>query len=378
MRVFFTVFVALFLCGCTPADDKQQLLDQATEAHGGYDKLKAASTWIADIRRYQRGDSYVMTNYYRPGMVRLEQENADGEKSADVIGHPHCWGKHGPIVISCSDETRENDRPRVIMEMAVQLWPLQGSDWSLLTRSEEMAGGLQIDVLEALYRPLDSKVTFRFDRKTQLLHSMSIHGVKGGELGTHTHEYSEFNEHCGVIMADHNVKSFEGRIWVEEDVLSLECGQVDEAFFVRPAQVAEGYIEEQSENGHVVACVDGRGTRDELATAVENAGIDILGGWQEHILNDEKSQLCVAVQADPDDTFDDLFIKHVPASDYLAIYSMSPSAENVEAMTTSLKSESLAREYDMRWPVRVMIFDNDGMGLTGETVVQVSAAVGKN
>ena len=124
--------------------------------------------------------------------------------------------------------------------------------------------------------------------------------------------------------------------------------------------------------------MDGRGTRDELATAVENAGIDILGGWQEHILNDEKSQLCVAVQADPDDTFDDLFIKHVPASDYLAIYSMSPSAENVEAMTTSLKSESLAREYDMRWPVRVMIFDNDGMGLTGETVVQVSAAVGKN
>lgn len=375
MRAFFTVVVALFLCSCEQTDDKQQLLDRAINAHGGYDKLRAASTWIADIRRYQRGDSYVMTNYYRPGMVRLEQENADGEKSADVIGHPHCWGKHGPIVISCSDETRENDRPRVIMEMAVQLWPLKGPDWSLLTRTEEAADRLQIDVLEALYRPLDSKVTIRFDQNTHLLHSMSIDGIKGGELGTHTHEYSEFNEHCGVIMADHNVKSFQGRVWVEEDVLSLECEQVDEELFISPAQVAEGYIEEQSEDEHVIACVDGRETRDELVTAVAKARIDILGGLQEHLLNNKQSQFCVAVQAAPGDTFDDLFIKHVPASDYLAVYSLNPSRENVAAMATALQSESLSRNYDLRWPIRVMIFDNDGMGLTGEAVVQASAAV---
>ncbi len=376
MKTLFSILIALLLAGCEPADDEQQLLEQAIQAHGGYDKLKVASTWIADIRRYQRGDSYVMTNYYRPGMVRLEQDIGEGKKSADVIGHPHCWGKHGPVIIACSAETRENDRPRVVMEMAAQLWPLQGPDWNLIGRSEEMAdNGLKVDVLEALYLPLDSKTTIRFDQETHLLHSMSIDGVKGGEKGTHTHRFSDFDERCGVMMANHNVKSFEGQVWVEEDVLNLECGTVDESMFIRPAQVEEGHAEIQQEEEQALACIDDGGTRDELVHAADVAGVDIMGGWQTHLLSDERSRLCVAVPADTSSTTAGLIIRQSPASDYLSIYSLNSSRENVASLVETLQAEAAQSKHDIRWPIRVMVFDNDGMGLTGESIVQASAAI---
>lgn len=310
-------------------------------------------------------------------MVRLEQDLADGERSADVIGHPHCWGKHGPMTIPCSVETRENDRPRVIMEMAVQLWPLQGEDWHLQEKSEEVAEGKRLDTLEALYTPLNSRAVLRFHKDTKLLHSISIDGVKGGELGTHTHAYSNFVERCGAMMPDHNVKSFDGRVWVEEDVLQLECTPVEEALFVRPAQVKEGYFDVRQEEGQVVACIDGAETRDDLMIATEDVGVELLGGWQEHVLNSEQSQHCVAVVADDEGLIGSLRIKRMPASKYLSVYSPNFSQGSIAGLVDILRAEAKARGYEMQSPVRVMIFDNDGMGQTGESVAQVSVAIAK-
>lgn len=361
MRAFLLISAALFACSCVQTDDKQQLLDRAISTHGGYEKLQAASTWVAEVRRYQRGESYEIRNYYRPGMIRLEMDLGNGARSADVIGHPHCWGKSGPMTFPCSAETRENDRPRVVMEMAAQIWPLRGDSWTLLGTSVESVAGSQLDVLLARYEPLDSHVTLRFRQDTGLLHSISVDGIKGGNMGTHTHEYSKFEESCEVLMPTHNVKSFEGDVWVEEDILHLECTDIDEAMFVRPEQVAEGYIDERMGEESTFIC----------STEI---GAESKGLMQRHIDEGGSEQFCVAGGSDADDS---AITSTIPASMQLSTYSLRATSAKTTEMIETLRDAARARDYEMNWPVRVVTYDNDGMGLTGEIVVEATIAVDK-
>jgi len=285
-------------------------MDAAIEAHGGYEALRAASTWVAEVRRFQRGDSYVVTSYYRPGMVRMEQDLGDGERSADVIGDPHCWGMSGPASIPCSPETRENDRPRVVMEMAAQLWLLKGDDWLLLGAEVSDLDGESVDLVTARYLPRDSEARFVLDGETHLLRSISVDGLKEGVLGTHLHTYSEYEEQCGVMMASHNEKSFEGATWVAEDVLQLTCQPVDEELFVRPPQVAEGTI--------------------------------------------------------------------VASAELLSLYSLEPYDESSSALAERLRAEAATRNLTPTGPIRVERYNNDGMGPTGELVVELQLPVAES
>jgi len=357
MKVFFAVILTLLLCSCEKANDKQQLIDRAIKAHGGYDKLQASSTWVAEVRRFQRGNSYELRNYYRPGMVRLESDLGNGERSADVIGHPHCWGKNGPMTFPCSAETRENDRPRVVMEMAAQLWSLRGDDWTLLSTSEETVDGVAMDALHARYEPLDSPAILRFRQDSGMLHSISIDGIKGGKAGTHTHEYSAFAEHCGVLMPMHNIKSFESDVWVEEDILQLECVDVDEAMFVRPEQVTEGHVEESQADAMRFVC---------------KPAAELDGPRQLHVADNGSAKFCAPTDADAASD-DDVVV--LPASTQLSVYSLESSPEKLAAMLHVLEQEAAVRNYELQWPVRVMTYDNDGMGLTGEIVVEAAVAV---
>lgn len=355
--IIFGLLIAV--AACEQPDDSQQLLDNVLEAHGGYEQLEAASTWVAEVRRYQRGDSYELRNYYRPGMVRLESDLGNGERSADVIGHPHCWGKNGPMTFPCSAETRENDRPRIVMEMAAQLWPLRGEDWSLLSTSVATVNGVQLDTLATRYEPLDSATTLRFWQDTGLLHSISIDGIKGGRSGTHTHVYSKFEERCGVQMPTHNIKSFEGDVWVEEDILQLECIDVEESMFVRPEQVAEGYVDE-------------RHGEEQTLTCVADPSVNIGGFVQRHIEQDGRLMFCTNAGGETTGVADAVTLA---ASTQLSIYSLVSSPERLSEMIDALREEASARNYELNWPVRVMTYDNDGMGLTGETVVEATVSV---
>ncbi|MBJ88641.1 MAG: hypothetical protein CMO98_02175 [Woeseia sp.] len=359
MRVFLVLSAALSICGCVQTGTEQQLLEHAISAHGGYEKLQSAATWVAEVRRYQRGDSYELRNYYRPGMVRLESDLGNGERSADVIGHPHCWGKNGPIIIACSTETRENDRPRVVMEMAAQIWPLRGDDWRLLSTATEKVDGIELATLQVYYKPLNSLAVLRFDAGIGLLHSISIDGIKDGRAGTHTHVYSAYEERCGVLMPTHNVKSFEGDIWVEEDILQMECVDVAESLFVRPEQVADGFIDERTTDEQSLVCID-------------QAEVEMERPVQRYIAEDGSMSTCLSSDGESPVVGDAILL---PASRQLSIYGFESSAENVAQMITVLQDEATIRNYELRWPIRVITYDNDGMGPTGETVVEVTVAV---
>ena len=359
MRVFLVLSAALSFCGCVKTNAEQQLLERAISAHGGYEKLQLAATWVAEVRRYQRGGSYELRNYYQPGMVRLESDLGNGERSADVIGHPHCWGKKGPMIIACSAETRENDRPRVVMEMAAQLWPLRGDDWRLLSTAAERVDGIELATLYAHYKPMNSLAVLRFDAENGLLHSISIDGIKAGRAGTHTHVYSAYEERCGVLMPTHNVKSFEGDIWVKEDILHMECVDVAESLFVRPEQVADGFIDERTVGEQSLVCV-------------EHTEVKMEGLVQRHIAEDGSMSKCLSSDSESAVVGDAISL---PASKQLSIYGVESSAENVTQMITALQNEVTNRNYELRWPIRVITYDNDGMGPTGETVVEVTVAV---
>ncbi len=291
----------------TVGAEARAVVDAAIAAHGGHAALEAASTWVAEIRRHQRGDSYVVTSYYMPGMVRMESDLGNGERSADVIGDPHCWGMQAPVSLPCSPETRENDRPRVIMEMASQLWPLVGEDWLLLGAETVEKGGDRVELVTAHYLPRDTEVQLTFDGATHMLRSMSVRGIKEGVEGKHLHTYSHYQEYCGVKMPARNEKSFEGSVWVAEEVLELSCRPLEESLFVRPPQIAEGTI--------------------------------VLGDG------------------------------------VLSIFTLQVYDEGTSTLEEKLRAQAMKRNLRPTGPLRFVKYDNDGMGLTGELVVELQLPV---
>ena len=384
------LFAVLVACGDqvqSPSDRERadsdrtlanRIIDAAIEVHGGFDELEAASMWVGEVRRHQRGDSYVITNYYRPGMVRLEQDLGNGEKSADVIGDPHCWGMRGPVSVPCSRETRENDRPRVIMEMAAQLWPLKEDDWEILAASSTD----DADLVTARFIPRDSIAEFTFEKSTHMLESISIDGIKQGVSGSHLHVYSEYREFCGVQMPAHNEKSFEGEVWVAEDILSIECRPTAEEFFVRPAQVEDGTFLPGRSDSSVVACMGYDSTQVSLpasqamlATTIRDSHYEIAGGPLRLILDVETTQLCFPVGGNADTAIAGLAIMSLPATDILSMFSLQNFGAGSLELIETLQSEAANQDMTANGPVRIFQYDNDGMGPTGEIVVELQLPV---
>ena len=365
----------------TESDEAQAIVDAAIAAHGGFDKLKAASTWVAEIRRFQRGGSYELTNYYRPGMVRLEQDLGDGEKSADVIGDPHCWGRMGPASFPCSPETRENDRPRVIMEMAAQLWPLKSEAWVIEDASTADQEGVSFDLVTARYLPRDTVTRFTFDAATHLLESIAVEGVKAGVLGTHQHLYSDYKEYCGVLMPSHNIKSFEGDIWVEEDVIKLDCRPVPESLFERPPQVTEGTIVEGRTDPSTVVCrefdpstISLEEADKELLSVIADKGLDVVGSSHRQIPQDGKTRICAPVETDLHGETRSLIVESLPETEILSIFSLHPY-DSSSLLVDALLAEAGNKNLKPSGPLRLMQYDHDGMGPTGELVVELQLPV---
>ncbi len=398
-NIYLPLFALTALGACSQTDDvslaavsrperatetAETILEAAITAHGGYEKLKAAATWEAEIRRHQRGDSYVMTNYYRPGMVRLEQDLRSGRRSADVIGHPHCWGMRGEVSVPCSDETRENDRPRVVMEMALQLWPLKERDWELRSATKSEEAGKTYDVLMAYYRPQETLAEFHFDTASHLLHSISAKGIKGGVSGSHRHVYSDYSERCDVQMPSHNVKSFEGAVWVTEDVLQLECVPVDESLFLRPPLIADGHMATGYSNPTALGCIDiavaenaGADARETLVSRLAAQKIEPLGNPVEIWFEDGTTELCSRVEESTGSSHGGLSIRKVAEGASLSAYFLGEVTERRNEIVERLLGEAAGRDFSVSWPVRIERIDNDGMGMTGELVIEASVPIGR-
>lgn len=388
IRITAFLLMLMFFSACTSPNgesarsDAKQILDRAIAAHGGVNALRDASTWKAEIRRHQRGSSYVMTNYYRPGMVRLEQDQGEGQRSADVIGDPHCWGMAGVVSMACSPETRENDRPRVIMEMAMQLWPLLQAPWELRSASRREESEQSYDVVETYYAPRQSTVELSFDSDTHLLSRIAVSGIRRGVEGQHMHVYSDFVERCGVQMPSHNVKSFEGEVWVEEDVLELQCIPVDESMFERPPQVTDGSILETRNSDALLVCSGDAGptgiSRDsntDLESTIVAAGLVVVGPANEFLNKTGSSQLCMPIQESNIPQGADLATLRITGGRTLSIYAVNGIENRQNILIQTLLDAVVELGEVPDWPIRMTTFDNDGMGLTGEVIVELSVGM---
>ncbi|MCP4048158.1 MAG: hypothetical protein GY732_19455 [Gammaproteobacteria bacterium] len=359
-----------------------QLLEFAIEAHGGYDKLESAATWKAEVRRFQGASSYVLTQYYRPGMVRLESDLGDGKFSADVIGHPHCWGSSAPVSFSCSAETRENDRPRVIMEMASQLWTMKGADWKLLRATDVLNDGKQYKQLSAHYIPLATDIRMYIDSDTNLLHSIEVEGVKAGVSGIHKHLYSQFKKNCGVLMPFHNIKSFNGDVWVAEDILGLECIPMSEELFVQPEQVEEGYFLEETPAPLTLMCAQNDGVsfpesdaREQFTDDLEANNVSMEGFVLEQISEDGRVRLCAPVDVNANARLPGFQITPGNQVKILSVFTLNQDETSNRMTIEQLLTELETRGHKPVWPIRILRYDNDGMGKIVEVVSKMSIGI---
>ncbi|MDG2375487.1 MAG: hypothetical protein P8M18_03965, partial [Woeseiaceae bacterium] len=126
-----------------------------------------------------------------------------------------------------------------------------------------------------------------------------------------------------------------------------------------PEQVPDCFIDERTADEQSLVCV-------------EQTEVELEGLVQRHIAEDGSMSTCLSSDGESAVVGDAISL---PASRQLSIYGFESSAENVTQMITALQDEATTRHYELRWPIRVITYDNDGMGPTGETVVEVTVAV---
>ncbi len=149
-------------------------------------------------------------------------------------------------------------------------------------------------------------------------------------------------------MAAHNVKSFNGDIWVEENILSLRCKNVEEAFFSSPAQVATGTLAVRMVEQATMSCVRIPGAGDEVCFTP--------GSW---------------APAEADGAVEQL----LPASRVISSYRLADVATNLPAEKLRMLDHARSLELQRAGPIRLIKHDRDGMGLTDEVIYELQLPV---
>jgi effector-binding domain-containing protein len=221
------------------------LLDAAIAAHGGFDKLKTAGSWKSTSKGTYMGMPYESVNLNRDGVVRMDIVMGDGEKMSMVMGVDPCWMTSGPVVIECTKDERAANRVMVAMSRSMMLAPLKEPGWTVALADAVEVDGRKCDALAVENAKSGAKGTLAFDPETRLLARAEYTAVMMGQPTRFVSWPSDYRELCGVRMAGRWKMTMNDQPYVEEEILELACGPVEEAALAPPAQVADGTIVER-------------------------------------------------------------------------------------------------------------------------------------
>ncbi|MBI5501245.1 MAG: GyrI-like domain-containing protein [Deltaproteobacteria bacterium] len=249
------------------------LLDKAIEAVGGLENLKtktAAATMETEGKFF--GQPYKAINYFKaPGtsvMVIAEMEMSMG-RSADS-----CWSTMGEIVVDCSKTEKEESDEMAASMAAMMLYPLKGEGVTLEDAGESDLNGTAAVGVKASGGFLKMPVTLYFDKTSNALLRIAYEGHFMGQVGPVEINYSNVKDFDGLKLPANSTMTLGGKVLIEETIVSVKWGEVDEAKLAKPAQVAFGETKIKAMPEHLVAVTKVTGPYDKLGE-----GVKALFGW---------------------------------------------------------------------------------------------------
>jgi effector-binding domain-containing protein len=205
---------------------------------------------------------------------------------------------------------------------------------------------------------------------------------------------SEFEELCGVLTFSKSVATFGGAPYVEEEILEMACGPVDDAVFAAPAQVADGTVVEKEVPAMTVACAVMRGPYDGVGTALGKlsafmaerrlapAGaptlLYVVSPAETKDPAKYVTEVCFPVAAPPPavpEESGELVIKGLPAARVLAVYGVGPSEKTSPVMAQRASDEAKARQLVAAGRLRQISFSDPATTAPDQQVSELQLPV---
>ncbi|MFH2004943.1 MAG: hypothetical protein ABI333_00020 [bacterium] len=226
-----------------------QVIDRAIAAHGGLAKLKAKfSAMQMQTKGTYSGMPYTATMYAKAPHnhvmvihnIQLEWGTTDTD----------CWRRTRGIVMDCSPKARESMVQMHVIGSFMALYPLK--DPSIKVQRTHLRSDAELRNHLILVKKGDVQAILFFDNKTFQLNSAMWTGTFGqvpvkGQIVTFM---SAYKTQEGVSFPTRTTMFFNGKKVMQEEVVSVKLGQVDEAKLKRPAQLAFGAPQEQAAPAH--------------------------------------------------------------------------------------------------------------------------------
>ena len=355
-----TAFIA---CGGgTPqAASTDAILDAAIVAAGGLEKIEAASSWISRSEGVYMGVPYESKNTYKRGLVRMDI-TMSGEPMSMVMAAEPCWMQSGPVVLPCTSEERRVNGAMSAMGEAMLLAPLKRSGWKLTARRGEV-DGRPADVLAVRNSAVGAEGELYFDPESHRLVEARYMATMHGQEAEVVVALSQHKEMCGVRTFSKSVATFGGAPYVEEEILEMACGPVDDVVFAAPAQVADGTTVEKDVPSMTVACDVMRGPYDGVGAAIGK----VMGFMAERKLAPAGApmllyvvfpaetkdpakyvtEVCFPVAAPPPaapEESGEFVVKGLPATRVLAVYGVGPCDKKSGELAKRASDEAKKRK----------------------------------
>jgi effector-binding domain-containing protein len=346
-----------------PPPSAAEILDAAIEAAGGLAKIEAASSWTSTTKGVYMGMPYESKNAYKNGLVRMDLQMS-GERMSMVMGADPCWMQSGPVVTACSQEDRQINRKTSAMGEAMRLAPLRRPGWEISARRADV-DGRPADVFVVRNAAAGAEGMLIIDAETHSLlksvYTATMHGQEG-EVAVVPAEYEDL---CGVRTPTRIVSTFDGAPYVEEEVVDLQCGPVDDAVFAEPPQVADGTVAVREVPPVTVACDVMKGPYDGIPAAFGR----LMGFLGERKLEPAGAAqllyvVCPADTKDPkkyvtevcfpvglvapaaEEKTGEFVVKALPAAKVLSVYGVGPSDAKSAELAKRAMAEAKTRKLE--------------------------------
>lgn len=353
-----------------------EILDAAIEAAGGLEKIEAASSWVSRSKGVYMGLPYESRNTYKDGLVRMEITMA-GEQTTMVMGDDPCWMTSGPVILPCSTEDRAINRAMGAMGEATRLAPLKRPGWEMTARRTDV-DGRSCDVFDVRNATAGAEGVLILDAETHVVvRSMYMATMHGREAEVVVVP-SENKELCGVQMPSKIVTTFGGTPWVEEELLELSCGPVDDAAFAEPPQVADGTVVVRDAPVAVVGCVVMQGPYDGmgaafgklmgllgaagLAPAGHAMAVYTVGPAETKKPEKYVTEVCipvgVAAPPAPGKPPGELLVKTLPAAKAVSVYGVGPCEKKSPELAKRAMAEAKTRKLKPAGQMRQIFYSD--------------------
>jgi effector-binding domain-containing protein len=248
------------------------------------------------------------------------------------------------------------------MGEAMLLAPLKRPGWEL-SASRGEAGGRPADVLAVRNAAVGASGELYFDPESHRLVEARYPATMHGREAEVVVSLSQYKDLCGVQTFSKSESTFGGAPYVEEEVLEMTCGPVDDAAFAAPPQVADGTAVEKDVPSMTVACDVMKGPYDGIGAAIGR----LMGFMAEKQLAPAGvptllyvvcpaetkdpakyvTDVCFPVAAPPPaapEESGEFVVQGLPPVRVLAVYGVGPSEKTSPAMAKRASDEAKKRK----------------------------------